>query len=293
LRGHHVTVLTADDLRQSPAIDLAATLARETFAACQASDHHMETKPQEGLQGDRDSVAAARRNPAMARRPFLRARWFDLLLVTYAVPDDVLAPRLPVGLELDRWQGHALVSLVAFDFADTRVRGLAWPGFVRFPELNLRFYVRDGERRGVCFVREYVPSRLVSWLARTLYNEPYCGVPYRKDSAAHVLAVGGREHRIAWTCGGELQTPPQDSLAHFLKEHEWGFGVKRSGEPTCYRVEHPVWRIWPTVEHRLDVDFGVLYGPPFARLNDAPPLSAIAAEGSAVAVYPAEPRGTR
>jgi hypothetical protein len=251
----------------------------------------VETQRKDSLIGDGDGVAGARQGAGMRRRPFLRARWADLLLVTYAVPDDVLASRLPVGLELDRWQGHALISLVAFDFADTRVRGIAWPGFVQFPELNLRFYVRDGDRRGVCFVREYVPSRLVSWLARTLYNEPYHGVPYRKDGAAHALVIGGREHRIAWTCGGELQTPPQDSLAHFLKEHEWGFGAKRSGEPTCYRVEHPVWRTWPTVEHRLDVDFGMLYGAPFARLNDAAPLSVVAAEGSAVVVYPAEPRG--
>lgn len=223
-------------------------------------------------------------------RPFLRARWHDLLLVTYAVPDELLAPHLPRGLALDRWDGRALVSLVAFDFVDTRVWGLPWPGFIRFPELNLRFYVRDGDRRGVCFLREYVPSRFVSWLARTLYNEPYRGVPYRKDGAAHALRVGGRDHRIAWTCAGDLEIPPTTSLAHFLKEHEWGFGARRDGAATYYRVEHPVWRTWPRVEHTLEIDFGVLYGAPFAGLAHAAPLSVIAAEGSAVAVYPAEPR---
>lgn len=224
------------------------------------------------------------------RRPFLRARWVDLLLLTYAVPDELLAPHVPRGLALDRWDGQALVSLVAFDFVDTRVWGLPWPGFVHFPELNLRFYVRDGDRRGVCFLREYVPSRFVSWLARTLYNEPYRGVPYRKDGDAHVLRVGDREHRIAWTRTGALETPPETSLAHFLKEHAWGFGARRNGEPTTYRVDHPVWRTWPTVTPTLDLDFGMLYGAPFAVLDGATPLSAVAAEGSAVAVYPAEPR---
>jgi uncharacterized protein YqjF (DUF2071 family) len=228
----------------------------------------------------------------VTRRPFLRARWLDVLLVTYAVPDELLAPRLPGGLELDRWEGRALVSLVAFDFVDTRVWGIPWPGFVSFPELNLRFYVRDGQRRGVCFLREYVPSRFVSWLARTFYNEPYHGVPYHKDGAAHVLSVGGREHRIAWTPSGDLETPPQTSLAQFLKEHEWGFGTRRTGEPTSYRVEHPVWRTWPAVEHTLDLDFGLLYGAAFAVLNRASPLSVICAEGSAVAVYPAERRAS-
>src|SRR5438034_1380264 len=36
---------------------------------------------------------------------FLRARWHDLLLVSYAVPDTWLRPYLPPGLTLDRWVG--------------------------------------------------------------------------------------------------------------------------------------------------------------------------------------------
>jgi len=60
------------------------------------------------------------------------------------------------------------VSLVAFDVRDTRVRGVAWPGLRDFPEVNLRFYVREGDRRGVVFIRELVPSRAVALVARLL-----------------------------------------------------------------------------------------------------------------------------
>ena len=49
-------------------------------------------------------------------RPFLTARWVNLFLANYAVPDDLLVPQLPPGLELDRRDGQAFVSLVAFDF---------------------------------------------------------------------------------------------------------------------------------------------------------------------------------
>src|SRR5882672_8618368 len=87
---------------------------------------------------------------------FLTARWTNLFLATYAVPQELLRPRLPPGLDLDLRDGQAFVSLVAFDFLDTRVLGVPWPGYRNFPELNLRFYVRHGERRGVVFVREYV-----------------------------------------------------------------------------------------------------------------------------------------
>ena len=75
-------------------------------------------------------------------RPFLTARWSNLAILTYAVPPALLASHLPAGLELDSLRGSAFASLVAFDFEDTRVSGIAWPGFRRFPEISLRFYVR-------------------------------------------------------------------------------------------------------------------------------------------------------
>src|SRR5438874_7358527 len=119
-------------------------------------------------------MATVRSNMAT---PFLTARWTNLFLATYAVPQEVLRPRLPRGLELDLRDGQAFVSLVAFQFLDTRVLGLPWPGYRNFAELNLRFYVRHGDQRGVVFIREFVPQRFIAWVARWLYNEPYLAAP--------------------------------------------------------------------------------------------------------------------
>src|SRR4051794_41098406 len=98
---------------------------------------------------------------------FLTARWSNLCLFTYAVPRPLLEPRLAPGLELDTRDGQSFVSLVAFDFLDTRVLGVPWPGYRNFPEINLRFYVRrplpdGGFERGVMFVREFVPQWFVA-----------------------------------------------------------------------------------------------------------------------------------
>ncbi|MGA9520810.1 MAG: DUF2071 domain-containing protein [Myxococcaceae bacterium] len=225
-------------------------------------------------------------------RPFLTARWLDLLLVTWKVPDELLEPYLPHGLELDRHEGSALVSLVAFDFRDTRVYGLPWPGFIDFPELNLRFYVRHQGRRGVVFIREYVPSAIVAQLANLIYNEPYRSAKYTRAVDEHVLITGGRVHRISARRSGDLYTPGSESIEHFIKEHELGFGTRRDGTPLCYRVHHPVWRVWPQVDAQLDIDTAVLYGPQWGFLAKTPPFSVVAAEGSEIAVYPAEPLAT-
>lgn len=94
-------------------------------------------------------------------RPFLTAAWRNLVVVNWEVSPYLLLPLVPDGTVLDTFQDRALVSLVAFQFLETRVRGMAIPGHINFPEVNLRFYVRrefEGEsRRGVVFIKELVP----------------------------------------------------------------------------------------------------------------------------------------
>jgi len=229
-----------------------------------------------------------------ASRPFLTARWQHLALINYAVHPDRLAPYLPSGLTLDLLDGQAHMSLVAFDFCDTRVLGIPWPGYRRFPEINLRFYVRQGERRGVVFIREYVPKRLIAWIARWLYNEPYAYAPMSSTvstsnetlEVTHRLEIGGRTQRLQIKAGSHLMQPGPESEAHFFKEHTWGYGRTRSGKLLTYEVRHPVWDIYPVSSIDLDWDFGAVYGPEWADYNAVNPRSVFLAHGSAIAVAP-------
>jgi uncharacterized protein len=145
--------------------------------------------------------------------------------------------------------------------------------------------VRARGQRGVSFIREYVPSRVIAFVARTLYNEPYQRVPYRRSGDAHELVAGGASHRIAWQRSGELYLPDRSSHAHWIKEHELGVGRGRDGRPLVYRVAHPTWRVWPDVQAELAVDFAALYGEPWRVLGELAPCSTILAEGSPVEVF--------
>jgi uncharacterized protein YqjF (DUF2071 family) len=227
-------------------------------------------------------------------RPFLTAKWHNLFLVTYAVPPALLEKRLPPGLSLDLRDGSAFVSLVAFEFLDTRVLGIGWPGYRNFGELNLRFYVRHGTDRGVVFIREFVPQRMIAWIARWLYNEPYLAAPItaRKQETADAiqmdyrLVFGGREHRIEVTGGKPAFLPGEDSVEHFFKEHHWGYGTTRSGQGIRYAVDHPVWEVYPVRSYALDFDFASVYEPEFGILTQAKPYSTVLAVGSDVRVHP-------
>ncbi len=224
---------------------------------------------------------------------FLSARWSNLFLATYAVPEEMLFPRVPPGLELDRRDGHGFVSLVAFDFLETKVLGIPWPGFREFPELNLRFYVRHGDQRGVMFIREFVPKSFVALMARMLYNEPYASATMsstihedeRELTAVHRLDWAGRTHTITATGTKPAVRPSRESAEHFFKEHEWGFGTTRKGKTTRYRVEHPTWDVYPLRSYEIDLDWAAVYGPEWKFLQDAQPYSVMLAAGSKVAVH--------
>jgi uncharacterized protein YqjF (DUF2071 family) len=227
-------------------------------------------------------------------RPFLTARWCQLILAQYEAQADRLRPFLPPGVDLDSRDGRHFVSLVGFQFIDTRVLGVGWPGFRDFPEWNLRIYVRHGDQRGVCFVREFVPQWFVASVARVIYNEPYRAAPMSMavtDSADMVTAEyrvewGGRTHTVSAVGSKPAVRPRSDSAEHFFKEHSWGFGITRRGRLLRYEVSHPEWDVYPVREHRIDVDWGVLYGPTWADMTNREPASVILAAGSAVSVYP-------
>jgi uncharacterized protein len=105
-----------------------------------------------------------------SRKPFLTAEWRRLVMANFEIDGDALAPFVPSGVELDVWRGRNYVSLVGFLFLKTRVLGAAVPWHENFEEVNLRFYVRRKVgaewRRGVVFVKEIVPRRLIAWTAR-------------------------------------------------------------------------------------------------------------------------------
>ncbi|MBD0320559.1 MAG: DUF2071 domain-containing protein [Gemmatimonadetes bacterium] len=227
---------------------------------------------------------------------FLTAEWRDLVMLNYEADPAALRPLVPAGTELDAWGGTTYVSMVGFNFLDTRVLGIPIPFHRDFEEVNLRFYVRrrgpEGWRRGVVFVREIVPRWAIATVARVIYNEQYAAMPMRhriEESAGGREVEYGWKHRGRWcsiraTTRGEPRALEPGSEAEFITEHYWGYAAQRGGGTVEYRVEHPSWRVWKAETHALDVDAATLYGPAFGASLAAAPRSAFVAEGSPVVV---------
>lgn len=175
---------------------------------------------------------------------------------------------------------------------------MAIPFHGNFEEVNLRFYVRRGERRGVVFLRELVPKRAVAAVAGWAYGENYSCVPM--GHAIEAGADGNLKAEYWWgaeaqRCAMRMETsaaaflPEDGSLSQFITEHYWGYATQRDGGSLEYEVQHPRWRVREAERASLDGDARRYYGEEFATVLKRPPDSAFIAEGSGVTVY----RGTK
>ena len=223
------------------------------------------------------------------KKRFLTAEWNNLLMLNYSVDASLLEPLVPAGTELDMFEGKTYVSLVGFEFKRTRVLGFAVPFHQNFEEVNLRFYVRRGSKRGVVFIRELVPLYMVAAMARWAFNENYSCVPM-----SHRIEVGNVEY--TWDLGsdrcvmkieteGESFLPPESSLSQFITEHYWGYASQKGGGCLEYEVQHPPWSVWNAKSASFSGDVDALYGAELAHVLKREPDSAFLTKGSQVTVF--------
>ena len=232
-----------------------------------------------------------------SNRTFLTAEWRNLVLLNYEVAPRLLSPFLPPGTELDSWNTKTFVSLVGFQFLNTRILGVQIPFHTNFDEVNLRFYVRrqiGAEiRRGVAFIREIVPRRAIASIACVSYNEKYVALPMAhkiEPSADGGIAAlyrwksEGEWSEISFVSLGKSEPLQEGSEAHFIAEHYWGYATQRDGGCVEYGVTHPSWKVWAAARAAFHGRTEKLYGPDFAEILRGNPTSAFLADGSEISV---------
>jgi uncharacterized protein YqjF (DUF2071 family) len=229
-------------------------------------------------------------------RKFLTAKWHDLVMANYEVQPELLQGLVPRGTDLDLHEDKCYVSLVAFKFIDTKVLGIPVPFHTDFEEVNLRFYVKrkshEELRRGVVFVKEIVPKAAITFVARTIYGEPYetwrMSHVEKENELTYFWSRKNAANRLHVEIGPSLGVPEEDSHGEFIIEHYWGYTKRRENRTDEYKVEHPKWELFDINYAEIDVNFGKTYGAKFGFLTDTEPDSILLAKGSEISVYKGE-----
>ena len=229
-------------------------------------------------------------------KTFLRAKWQNLIMANYEIDPSYLLPYLPKGVELDYFEGKTYVSLVGFLFKDTSLFNIPIPLMGTFEEVNLRFYVvrKIGNelRRGVVFVNETVPNKIVAWVANKLYKEHYIAIPTshnwlidnNKKTINYKWKVNAIWNSITVDASASKHKMAPRSIEEFIFEHYYGYTKVDQSNSIEYKVNHPSWEINTINNYQIECDFAVFYGENFKVLDAATPHSVMLAEGSAISV---------
>lgn len=229
-------------------------------------------------------------------RTFLSADWEDLIMANYEVDPSILLPYLPTGVTLDYYEGKTYVSLVGFLFKKTRLFNIPIPFFGSFEEINLRFYVQrkvgDKIQKGVVFINETVPFKIVALIANILYKEHYITIPTK-----HAITSTSEQKNIIYNwqknknwnalsvvAQASLQPINTGSMEAFIFERYFGFTKIDDHTTQSYRINHKKWKVYPVLSAVVSCKFDQMYGSSFAILNDITPNSVFLAEGSSITV---------
>lgn len=127
--------------------------------------------------------------------------WKDVLFAHWPVDARTIQKMLPRPLEVDTFDGQAWVSLVLFELYRFRLRFLPpLPFSFRFPQINVRTYVKFGDASGVYFLSVDTTHPLAVAAARLLFHTPF----FR--SAMSIERVGN-EIRMDSIRSGTLEPP--------------------------------------------------------------------------------------
>lgn len=220
--------------------------------------------------------------PRPARPWFMTQTWHDLVFAHWPLPAAVMAPRIPAGIELDLFDGQAWLGIVPFRMSNVALRGL--PALPMFPELNLRTYVRVGDKPGVLFFSLDATNLLAVATARTLFRLPYHWASMAMATPDGTIRYHSRRSRrdtrarFVATYGpiGDVFTARPGTLEYFLTER-YCLYTTRGGSPLIVEIHHPPWPLQVaranlevnTMAHAAGIE---LSGPPhllhFAKRQD-------------------------
>ena len=227
---------------------------------------------------------------------FLNAKWRNLIMANYEIDAALLMPYLPKGVELDYYQGKCYVSLVGFLFENTRIFKIPIPFLGNFEEVNLRFYVVRKEamviKRGVVFINETVPNKIVAFIANKLYKEHYTAIPTKynwqidqvQKQIEYQWKVNKTWNSIKVNASTEKEKMKSGSFEEFIFEHYYGYTKVNENKSLEYKVEHPRWEINQIKDYQINCNFAIFYGAAFEVLNHSKPHSVMLAEGSNVRI---------
>ena len=180
-------------------------------------------------------------------------RWLNLTFLHWRYPADVVQALVPPGLAVDTFDGSAWVGLVPFEMEVSLPGRRSVPWVSRFPETNVRTYVRaaDGST-GIWFLSLDAERLGAVVVARTTYRLPYFWSQMAVDRQPMRVGYRSRRRRpgpsgatweVVVDIGDRCRPDDLDQLDHWLTARFQLYASHRLGLRTAL-AEHDPWPLY-------------------------------------------------
>lgn len=220
----------------------------------------------------------------MPTGPWVMAQsWRDLLFAHWPISPMDMRSLLPPALELDLFDGSAWLGVVPFRMTGVRPRWApALPWLSHFAELNVRTYVRTGDRGvvkpGVFFFSLDAANPVAVRIARFLFRLPYFDAAMMLlDDSRSIHYLSRRTHRgaapaslaISYRPAGATFSAQPGTIDHWLTERYALYTVDRRGQPFIGEIHHLPWPLQPA---EADIKHNTMAQAAGLNLPDVAPL---------------------
>ncbi len=205
--------------------------------------------------------------------------WHDLLFAHWPMPVDLMRRAVPESLPLDTFDGQAWIGVVPFRMSGVRPRFVPpVPWLSAFPELNVRTYVKMGDKPGVFFFSLEAANPVAVQIARSFFHLPYFDARMMlRDTGDWIYYHSQRTHAGAppaefvgrYRPISDPYTSQSGSLECWLTERYCLYSQDRSGRLYCGDIHHIQ---WPLQKAEAEITLNTMTLPPGLPLPTVPPL---------------------
>lgn len=208
----------------------------------------------------------------------MKQNWYNLLFAHWPIAVEELRARLPAPLEIDSFEGQGWLGVVPFGMSNVYPRyTFPVPGLSHFLELNVRTYVRVGDKPGVYFFSLDAANPIAVEVARRWYQLPYFNARMKMRSdgdwidyqsqRAHRQALPA-EFRGRYRPRGEVYQSQRGSLEGWLTERYCLYTVTQ-GQIYRGEIHHLP---WPLQKAEAEIETNTMAWPHGLALPPIPPL---------------------
>ncbi len=195
--------------------------------------------------------------------------WRNLCFIHWPAEPAEVQAMLPAGLTVDTWDGAAWLALVPFEMEVMLPGGIPIPREGRFPETNIRTYVRGPDGTPGVWFDSLEAGRLSATVAaRVSYGLPYFWADMSVTGAGDVWTYRSRRRwpgpkpaasEVAVRVGSPIADAEQSPFERYLTAR-WGLFSTFHGRLVYAPVHHGTWPLQHASLLHLDDTLSVAAG---------------------------------